>query len=187
MVHNPNNYPELLIDRIDIEARHLRAFRYAHPLEGTAYLMSDSGAIIASPVEETYTLTEKSLGTVHINVTGIKSGIYNGVVPFTMYRCHLTERWYQYTRKTAGVEDESIDRLTPEDLTRPGIMVVWQPDMSHTTMVDGNHRLCRRWRDGLTTFEFAMVLRPHIEHLVRPADSDEALLNVTDLVRRLTK
>lgn len=185
MPDNPNNYPVLRIDEIETTSNHYAAFRKVHPLEGTAFLIDDD-RVHASPIEETYTLTAKSLGTVHINVTGIKEALAMDRIPFKMFRCHLDQRWYEYTMKSAGVEEEGIERLElGADLDRPGIMIVWTPEYDHTTIVDGNHRLCRRWREGMVTFEFAMVILPYIKHFVRQASArDEFVVNVSELMRR---
>lgn len=188
MPDNPHNYPVLRIDKIETTFDHYAAFRKAHPLEGTAFLIGGD-EVIASPIEETYTLTAKSLGTVHINVTGIKEGLAMNRIPFKMYRCHLDQCWYEYTMETSGVEEAGIERLElGADLERPGIMIVWTPEFDHTTIVDGNHRLCRRWREGMRTFEFAMVILPDIQHFVREdSERDRFSVNISNLMRGTIK
>jgi len=178
--------PQMRVNRIDTMDEHRSAFELAnHPLEGSVVMLSDNG-ITVSPIEETYTLTESRLGTVHINITGIKQGLGSGAIPFTMYRAEATQEWHDYTMQSSGVEEEGIARLKPADLKRPAICIVWRQDFSHTTFVDGNHRICRRWRDGLTTFDFAMVIYPDVMPFVRKASPrDEQMLNISDFVRRL--
>ena len=177
--------PQMRVNSINITDDHFRAFAFVHPLEGTAYLLSSDG-IVSSPIEETYTLTESGLGTVHINITGIKQGLASGVIPFSMYRAEATQEWHDYTVKSSGVEEEGIARLEPLDLERPAICVVWKQDFSHTTFVDGNHRICRRWREGRKTFDFAMVIYPDIIPFVRRASPrDVQRLNVGDFIRRM--
>ena len=174
--------PTLEIKWIDVLRRHVQAFGVPHALEGTAYLISELG-IESSPIEEIYTLTERSLGTVHINVTTIRRAFAKYSIPFRMLECTLNESWYRYTMESSGVEEDGITRII--DLDIPGIMIAWDEDMSHTTIVDGNHRLCRRWRDGLKTFECAIVPRYLVEeHIQVATEMASRALNISDLITR---
>lgn len=101
-----------------------------------------------------------------INVTGIRACLARRAVPFVMLKSKLNEEWYRYTLESCGCEEEHIARLTPSDLERPGIMINWSKEARHTTLIDGSHRLCRRWRDGLKTFEFAFVNREDVEMFI---------------------
>jgi hypothetical protein len=160
-------YPSVQVAEIPVTSRHLAAFGATHALEAVVLLVSPNRGIDALQIQETYVLTEQSLGTVNINVTGIRARLAARAIPFAMLRCQLTEEWYRYTYDSCGCEEDHIARLTPSDLERPGIMINWDSERHHTTLVDGSHRLCRRWRDGLKTFEFAYVNREHVEEFVK--------------------
>ena len=54
-----------------------------------------------------------------------------------------------------GVEERKINRLCEPHLSRPILGVLW-PDGS-TCLVDGNHRVVRLWRDGVTEVEMYRV------------------------------
>lgn len=167
---NDQQRPSAQVAEIPLTKRHLRCFAEPHPLEAVAVLLRPDGVDVLQ-MQETYTLTEKVLGTVQINVTGIRACLAKCSIPFIMLRCHLNEEWYRYTLESCGCEEDHIARLQPADLERPGIMINWDSERHHTTLVDGGHRLCRRWRDGLKTFEIAYVDREHVEMFIRKVES----------------
>jgi hypothetical protein len=169
MSQNSDDLPMVKVDEIPITDHHIACFAARHALEVAVLLVSPKG-VEALDINETYTLTERSLGTVQINVTGIRRRLATRAVPFIMLRCHLNEEWYRYTLVSCNCEEEHIARLTAADLERPGIMVNWDAARHHTTLVDGSHRLCRRWRDGLKTFEFAYVDREHVKQFIHQVE-----------------
>lgn len=98
---------------------------------------------------------------VSIDVSGIKYALANRKMHFTMHEGLLNQTWADYVFKCGGCEEQGIDRLKPSDLRRPGILVLWD-STGNQTMIDGNHRLVRRWREKMTTFQYALVLAPDL-------------------------
>ena len=89
------------------------------------------------------------------DINGIKTALATGKLMFRMYELELDAAFAEHVRKNNGVEAGRMAELTAADLARPGICLMW-PD-GHSTIVDGNNRLVRRWDDGLKTFRVAVV------------------------------
>lgn len=65
--------------------------------------------------------------------------------------CELTRHHYEHVSRNNGVDLEYVALITPEQRDVPAIICDWE-DGSHT-LIDGNHRMCRRWEDGFTNFD----------------------------------
>ena len=183
---NPNNYPALQCWLIDTEQRHCDGFLYKHGMEHDIREVTPTktGFLLRGlNTREIYTLdNERVFGPgpgIAIDVTSIKRLLGRRQVPFKMMRVDLDQRWVDYTYQTGGCEEHGIERLKPEDCTRPGIMIMWRPGA--TTMIDGNHRLVRTWREGCKTFEMAMVQAVDIiQHVCRQGAEEQLFNNAID-------
>lgn len=167
-----HKYPRLYIDMIPTEPRHREAFAFKHPLESRTFdgigIIDGNLCLTGTEMFEGYSLVKPDLFgdnlEIHMNITLIKRDLAAKRVPFQMLRCTCSQEWYEYTLTTNGVEPDHLTRLTEADLERPGIMLGWQP--GNVSIVDGAHRLCRRWQLGMVTFETALVAAASvIEHL----------------------
>lgn len=166
-------YPALPIHWIPKQKRHQRAFGVKHFLEKkflTGIRITD-GKVWLDGIEirEQFILENADLapGPINIDVTGIKAGLFQGTIPFEMTRCTNSQDWHDYIMRSCGCEESHIARLEPKDLERPAIMLAWVPNLAMTSTVDGSHRICRRWRDGLTFFEVAMVHYKDVKQFVK--------------------
>lgn len=107
-------------------------------------------------ISETYSFHADELGDWIFDVRGVKDGIVSGAIPFQMFNAEMQgDAWYQHILSKGGVERERIDQLTGKDLRRPGILVIFTDQWQ--ALIDGNHRLCRRYEGGLRTFRYAAV------------------------------
>lgn len=57
-----------------------------------------------------------------------------------------------------GIEEPRIARLTPQYRDKPIIGIFWEDGLF--MVVDGNHRLLRRWRDGFTDTKAFIFTHP---------------------------
>jgi hypothetical protein len=168
-----NGEPTMQVRSIKTRARHYKAFAHSHPLEfnGIVGVQHVEIGVVVKGMEsrEIYKLDSPDLkGPVAVDVTGIKRALAARRLPLVIHEAQLNQEWVDYTLRSNGVEEEGIARLKPIDLRRPGILIHWGND--HTTLVDGAHRLVRRWREGMTTFEFAYLRfeKPMLDYVARP-------------------
>ena len=138
----------------------IAAFKWQHPhldsrRERLVYGDETGGIIEARISMEIFSFSAPEIGDVTFDVRGIKDALVSGKLKFVMYETEITPEFAEHVRKNNGVEAERIAALTATDLERPGIMVMW-PD-GHSTLIDGNNRLVRRFDDGLRTLRFASV------------------------------
>lgn len=166
--------PQMHTFSIPVLDQHYAAFSHRHPFEInaiTGFRPAPRGVFVEGiEVREVFSLDSEAIGAVSIDVTGIKRALASRRIPLEMFEAHLNQEWVDYTMQSNGCEEEGIARLTPADLQRPGILMHWTGQ--HTTLVDGAHRLVRRWREGLTTFQFAYVplTRETMAYVARPGD-----------------
>src|SRR5262249_23067420 len=105
---------------------------------------------------EIFSFHEPSFGAFQFDVRGIKDSIVADRIPASMYRVEeIPEDFYQHVLANNGVEPDRLAKFSERDLERPGIMVRWPH--GETTLIDGNHRLCRRHQLGIKTFRFLLV------------------------------
>jgi hypothetical protein len=147
--------------RVRTLASDREAFRHRHAFDKRAdrVMAADVAGmlLVESRISfEIFRFESPEVGKITFNVKGIKDALANGALDFAMYVATLDVGWVEHTRNNNGVEPERLASLTPDDLRRPGILVLW-PGSPHSTLIDGAHRLCRRWDDGLRTFRFAVV------------------------------
>lgn len=104
---------------------------------------------------ECFTFTHPDLGDIRFDVHSIKRALLDGRLKAQMWKVEVPTDFYEHVLKNNGVEPERLETLTERDLQRPGIMIGW-PD-GHSTLIDGNHRLCGLYKRGVTAFRFFMV------------------------------
>lgn len=71
---------------------------------------------------------------------------------FRLITMDLDEAIYDLCMKHRGIEEPKIDRLTPTQLREPGYGVLFED--GSFTIVDGHHRLVRRWRGAVRVMDF---------------------------------
>lgn len=135
------------------------AFKHKHPLDSKRQRLVGELAlgqflIESRTVFEIFAFSAPGIECT-FDIRGIKTALATGKLTFKMYELELDVDFIEHVRKNNGVEVGRMAELTAADLARPGICLMW-PD-GHSTVVDGNNRLVRRWDDGLKTFRFAMV------------------------------
>jgi hypothetical protein len=150
-----------------------KPFGHKHRLEKKYHKLLAPDILLSASTIESYHFEEEKLGKIIINVTGIKRAIFQGQLYFQMITMDLSEEWVEYITRTCGVEEEGIARLSISDLERPGIIMSWDPQNIHTSQIDGNHRLVRRWREGIKTMTSALVFSlDTVEYMARPGDEE---------------
>jgi len=133
------------------------------------------GTIVQSREKrEIFTFSAPDIGTVIFDVRSIKDAIIDGEIPATMYRIdgETPEHFYQHILHNNGVDPERLAQFSGRDLKRPGIMVMWPHGES--SMIDGNHRLCRRYELKVPNFRFLMIEATDcLRYMCRPGEEKE--------------
>jgi hypothetical protein len=149
-------------DRALLEDRwHREVARTQTPIGG--------GIVQAYERREIFTFHEPEIGTLRFDVRGIKRALLDGRLKASMYRIEIDPKFYEHVLANNGVEPERIGKLSERDLQRPGIMIQWPH--GHSTLIDGNHRLCGLYRRGVKTFRFLLVnVMDAVPFMCRPGD-----------------
>jgi len=87
----------------------------------------------------------------------------------------ITDTDAKFILANSGIEQLRLRRLTPAQINEPGI-IIHLPDNTDI-IVDGNHRLVRRWQLGFATMNFYILgeARARSAQLAFPSDKGEAL------------
>lgn len=75
---------------------------------------------------------------------------------FRLIDIPLTEEIYDLCIKHRGIEEPRVERLCGKHLREPGYVALWNTDkqIPDYTVVDGHHRIVRRYRGGVRTMSF---------------------------------
>lgn len=121
-------------------------------------------------------------GSWRFDVRQIKDAIVTGRVPATMFRiAEVPEHFYEHVLTHNGVETDRLARIQGRDLDRPGIMVWWGNHEGHSTLIDGNHRLCARYQRGDKSFRFLIVdVVDLADFMCRPGDEEKLFAGKRD-------
>jgi hypothetical protein len=65
----------------------------------------------------------------------------------------ITDAEYRLVMEHRGIEEPKVKALTPKQLREPGLMVMFEQDGT-VSIVDGHHRLARRYRGGVRVMDF---------------------------------
>lgn len=88
----------------------------------------------------------------HFNAT-LLARLHAAMKPeFKRITMDITEAEYDLCMKHRGIEEDKVQRLSPTNLREPGYAVFFEDGLF--TIVDGHHRLVRRYRGGVRVMDF---------------------------------
>lgn len=170
-------------------ASDIAAFKHKHDFDShkeTVLFDTDDATLIEVATSfEVFRFSSLEYGDITFDVRGIKDALAERTIKFQMFETEMDAHMIEHIRKNNGVEPERIASLTAADLERPAIVVLW-PD-GHSSVIDGNNRLVRRWDDGLKTFRFAAVtVSPGLFPYMCASGNEEQFLDRESKKRGLT-
>lgn len=124
-------------------------------------------------------------GMLHFNVTLLARLHKQMPDEFRRITMDLTQENYDLCIKHRGIEEPKITNLTPKQLREPGYSVVLGNGLF--TIVDGHHRLVRRWRGGVRVMDFWITHRPVWEHCLVPYGTEAEAELVKAIPPRVTE
>lgn len=93
----------------------------------------------------------------HFNAT-LLARLHAAMKPeFRRITMDITEREYDLCMKHRGIEEPKVEALRPADLREPGYGCIFED--GSFTIVDGHHRLVRRYRAGVRVMDFWVCYR----------------------------
>lgn len=114
--------------------------------------------------DEAFYFRDKQLGDMMFNIRTMKDAILANRLPYGVFEYELTEGFYNHLLKDGTQTDPvHIHALGEEKLEVPAIAVDWcdTEGASNITVIDGNHRLIKRYLKGLPTGRFILVPFPY--------------------------
>jgi hypothetical protein len=96
--------------------------------------------------------TYKNDAMLHFNVSLLARLHKQMSGEFRKITMNLDEAVYELCVKHRGIEEPKVEALTATQLREPGYGVMFSDGLF--TIVDGHHRLVRRWRGGCRTMDF---------------------------------
>lgn len=124
-------------------------------------------------------------GMLHFNVSLL--GRLHKQMPneFRRITMDLTQENYDLCIKHRGIEEPKVEALTPSQLREPGLSVILGNGLF--TIVDGHHRLVRRWRGGVRVMDFWITHKIVWEHCLVPYTTEEEKMLAVDIPPRVTE
>lgn len=114
--------------------------------------------------DEAFYFRDKLLGDMMFNIRTMKDAILAGKLPYGVFEYELTKGFYEHLLKDGVQTDpDHIHVLDGEKLEVPAIAIDWcdTEGASNITVIDGNHRLIKRYLQGLPTGRFILVPFPY--------------------------
>jgi hypothetical protein len=109
------------------------------------------------PTDEIFSHTDLQGVTRHWNTSAMVRAVFQRRVKPSLVNCPLTEDLIQHIEQNHGVEEPNIAQLPDKVLEIPVVLVHF--DDGSDLLVDGNHRVVKRWRKGLRDVN-AMLFQP---------------------------
>lgn len=111
-------------------------------------------------------------GILHFNVTLLARIRAAAPEAFRLITIELTPEIYSVCMDHRGIEEPKVEALTPKQLRDPGYAVVF-PEGDYT-VVDGHHRIVRRYRGGVRTMDlYFCPLQDIWQHCLVPYTEEE--------------
>ncbi len=123
-----------------------------------------------------HTGAARGSGMLHFNAS-LLARMHQAMKPeFRRITMDITEAEYDLCMKHRGIEEPKIAALTPKSLREPGYAVMFD-DGGLVTIVDGHHRLVRRYRGGVRVMDFWITHEAVWRHcLVEYTEEGERML-----------
>lgn len=99
------------------------------------------------PTDELFTHIDKHGVTRHWNTSAMVRAVFERKVQPHLAECDLTQGLIDHILQHHGVEERSLATLPEKVLEIPVVLAQFADGTS--LLVDGNHRVVRRWRKGL--------------------------------------
>lgn len=101
---------------------------------------------------------DNEFGDILFNIDDLKSRIATDMIKYTPLQASLNEDFFNHVVKSSSVDVEAARNYEYKDLNLPAISIIW-PDGT-TTLVDGSHRIVKRYLDELPDFRMYQVPWP---------------------------
>lgn len=95
----------------------------------------------------------------------------------------LSDAEYNLCIRHRGIEEPKVERLTGKSLREPGYAVLF--DDTSFSIVDGHHRLVRRYRGGVRTMDFWVTHEPVWRHVLVSYTPEEEAQFIGDIPARV--
>lgn len=157
-----NDNPSATVREVPVTQADRDAMLHKHPVEtGLVEIMRTPGVIVGRKVYEVF--HHEIDGVVKIyDIREIKNAIHADQVPVICMRVTLNDAYVNHLYTYGGCEQDHVNRITAEDIKRPGIGFVYPEGLQ---IVDGSHRIVARWRRFGKKHARLLVLPGAIDHM----------------------
>lgn len=115
----------------------------------------DGTLVHQADVIETFRSNTPGLPDIIFDVRAIKDAVINNQIKFEVFRSEISDAWYNHILKNGGIEEPRVAGLSEQDLKRPLITILFP--QGWTQIIDGNHRLIKRYRRGTRVVRYVRV------------------------------
>lgn len=119
----------------------------------------------------------------HFNVTLLARLRKQMPAEFQLITMDIGHAEYDLCMKHRGIEEPKVEALTPKSLREPGYGALF-PNQSFS-IVDGHHRLVRRFRGGVRVMDFWVTHQTIWQHCLVPYDAEAEAILAQDVPPRV--
>lgn len=113
------------------------------------------------PLDQIFTHVDPEGVTRHFNASALLRAIMRKQIqPLPQFiELGLDEGLVDYIEKNQGVEQDHVERISEASTNNPILMVEFKDDGTHV-IIDGSHRVVKRWRMGKHSIPCILVKEP---------------------------
>lgn len=136
------------------------------------------------PFDQIFTHTDENGVTRHFNCGAIMRAIAQRKITPDFATVDIPESVYQHIQANHGIEEDHLSSITIKMLESPALLAHF--DEGSDLLIDGSHRLVKRYRQGLRTIEVLVVQeKDWTPYLVTDIDQTYTLEEVGNMFGKL--
>jgi hypothetical protein len=136
------------------------------------------------PTDEIFTHVDEDGTTRHFNTSAMMRAVIERKVKPDLATCPLTEGLIRHIEQNHGVEEPNIEQLPDRVLEIPVLLVRFNDTTD--LLVDGNHRVVKRWRKGLKDVRALLFTEAQAQpYMVTDVGSEYPLEEAAGFIQKL--
>jgi hypothetical protein len=132
------------------------------------------------PMDQIFNHTDPQGVTRHFNASAMTRAILSRKVAPTLMQFELDEHTAKHIEANHGIEEKHLATIDDKMLESPVIMVHFEDGSD--LIVDGSHRVVKRWRNGLRTVDAVLFMPGQWEPFLVDFGVDLSLRDITTAI-----
>lgn len=105
---------------------------------------------------EIFAWRDNTYGDIAFDIDKLSLAVAEGVIPYITSVQEIVPELVDYARCKGGVDDAYLAKMKFKDTRRPILTVLWDVGPM-TTIIDGHHRIVKRYQAGANTMKIIQI------------------------------